>query len=134
VSEGRRREFASFAWEGDIPDPQDPDTFERSKLDWSELAQPEHAELLQWYTELIRIRRNKPQAVKQAPPDVNFDTDGEWLTVLHAGVLTALNLGAKPRRLTLPDGGWRLVLSADGQRDDPEFFPAATTRVFLRDL
>jgi len=134
VSEGRRREFASFAWEGDIPDPQDPDTFERSKLDWSELAQPEHAELLQWYTELIRIRRNKPHDVKQAPPDVNFDTDGEWLTVLHAGVLTALNLGAKPRRLTLPDGGWRLVLSADGQPDDPEFFPAATTRVFLRDL
>jgi maltooligosyltrehalose trehalohydrolase len=135
VSEGRRREFASFAWEGDIPDPQDPDTFERSKLDWTELARPEHADLLQWYSELIRIRRNKPRDAKQAPPEVNFDTDGEWLTVLHAGVLTALNLGTKPRRLTVPGGeGWRLVLSADGQRDDPELFPAATTRVFLRDL
>ena len=33
VSEGRRREFAAFGWDpSGVPDPQDPATFERSRL------------------------------------------------------------------------------------------------------
>jgi maltooligosyltrehalose trehalohydrolase len=133
VSEGRRREFASFAWHGDVPDPQDPATFERSKLDWSELGQPPHADLLAWYRALIRIRRNKPHAASGMPAGVNFDADGPWLTLLHADVLTALNLGPRPLRLALPAGRWRLVLSADGAVDDAELFSPGSTRVFLRE-
>jgi maltooligosyltrehalose trehalohydrolase len=129
VSQGRRREFASFAWEGEIPDPQDPETFRRSKLDWAELAEPQHADLLQWYHELIRIRRNRPRDL-QAPPDVKFDAHGPWLTVLYAGVFTALNLGALPLRLTLPGGHWRLALESAGETSDPELYPPGTTRVF----
>ena len=35
--EGRKAEFAEHGWDADeIPDPQDPETFERSKLDWAE--------------------------------------------------------------------------------------------------
>jgi maltooligosyltrehalose trehalohydrolase len=132
VSEGRRREFASFAWEGEIPDPQDPDTFQRSKLDWSELAEPRHSDLLRWYRDLIRIRRNKPPQERRTPPEVNFDADGRWLTVRHAGVLTALNLGAQPLRLALPDEAWRLALSADSAVEDLELFAPATTRIFVR--
>ncbi len=38
VSEGRRREFAAFGWNPDhVPDPQDPQAFDRSKLVWNEL-------------------------------------------------------------------------------------------------
>jgi maltooligosyltrehalose trehalohydrolase len=58
VTRGRREEFASFGWSpGDIPDPQDPATFERSKLDWSELDRQPHADLLAWHKELIALRR-----------------------------------------------------------------------------
>jgi maltooligosyltrehalose trehalohydrolase len=61
VSEGRRQEFAAFEWEdriaaSDVPDPQDRATFERSKLDWSDLAQPEHRALWDWYRGLIALR------------------------------------------------------------------------------
>ena len=39
VREGRRVEFAGFGWAPEaIPDPQDPATFARSKLDWQERA------------------------------------------------------------------------------------------------
>ena len=31
---------ASFRWAGEVPNPQAPRTFERSKLDWSELSKP----------------------------------------------------------------------------------------------
>ena len=38
TAEGRIAEFARHGWDPDaVPDPQDPATFERSKLDWSEL-------------------------------------------------------------------------------------------------
>ena len=47
TAEARKREFADHGWDADdIPDPQDPRTFQRSKLDWSELGNAEHAKLL----------------------------------------------------------------------------------------
>ncbi len=55
---GRRAEFAAHGWaEDDVPDPQDPATFERSRLDWSEPGEEGHARLLAWYTALIALRR-----------------------------------------------------------------------------
>ena len=40
VRKGRRAEFAAFGWRAEaIPDPQDPATFERSKLQWSEVEE-----------------------------------------------------------------------------------------------
>jgi maltooligosyltrehalose trehalohydrolase len=56
--EGRRREFAAFSeFSGkEIPDPQDPETFLRSKLDPSR-GNPEH---LAYYKELLALRRRLP--------------------------------------------------------------------------
>ena len=56
--EGRKREFESFAaFSGhDVPDPQDPQTFERSKLrpeQWDE-------ELFEYYRGLLALRRRLP--------------------------------------------------------------------------
>ncbi|MBI3692725.1 MAG: malto-oligosyltrehalose trehalohydrolase, partial [Mycolicibacterium aromaticivorans] len=49
--EGRRAEFAEHGWDaskkGDSPDPQDPRTFQRSKLDWHEVRAGNHSRLLQ---------------------------------------------------------------------------------------
>ncbi len=63
VTEGRRREFQSFrafadpaAREG-IPDPQSPETFRRSRLDWHEAAEEPHASLLRLYRDLLSLRR-----------------------------------------------------------------------------
>jgi malto-oligosyltrehalose trehalohydrolase len=65
VTEGRRREFARFerfahpeAREA-IPDPNDPDTFDRSKLDWSTLTLEPHAGWLQLHQELLALRRRE---------------------------------------------------------------------------
>ncbi|HLN77588.1 MAG TPA: malto-oligosyltrehalose trehalohydrolase [Nocardioidaceae bacterium] len=60
VRQGRRSEFASHGWDRDeVPDPQAPATFEASKLDWSEVSEKDHARLLQWYRDLIRVRRER---------------------------------------------------------------------------
>ncbi|HLK71318.1 MAG TPA: DUF3459 domain-containing protein, partial [Steroidobacteraceae bacterium] len=62
VRAGRREEFARFAAFQDpatrarIPDPLAEATFLASKLDWSELEQPEHAAWLAWYRDLLGVR------------------------------------------------------------------------------
>lgn len=54
VSEGRRKEFKDFDF-SEVPDPQDPATFERSKLNW-QLTHGENL-MLHWYASLIDLRK-----------------------------------------------------------------------------
>lgn len=62
VRQGRAAEFAEMGWDpAVVPDPQDPQTFERSKLDWGEATQGDHARLLQLYRELAALRRERPE-------------------------------------------------------------------------
>ena len=62
VTEGRRKEFSGFSqFAGlEIPDPQAPETFKTSKLNWSERASPAHAGVLLLYKELIALRTFHP--------------------------------------------------------------------------
>ena len=63
VSNGRRSEFAAHGWGfTDVPDPQDPETFLRSKLDWSAAGRGAVPALLDWYRSLIALRRAPPRA------------------------------------------------------------------------
>jgi maltooligosyltrehalose trehalohydrolase len=63
VTEGRRREFRSFAAFADeaasaaIPDPQAVSTFAASRLDWSERDREPHASMLRLYQTLLIFRQ-----------------------------------------------------------------------------
>jgi len=58
VTEGRRQEFQRFAgFGGNVPDPQDPSTFFRSRLDWTELAREPHEGIYRVYQDFLRHRR-----------------------------------------------------------------------------
>jgi maltooligosyltrehalose trehalohydrolase len=96
VSEGRRAEFAAFDWDAaDVPDPQDPETFERSKLDWAEPAKEIHASLLAWYRVLIDLRRRIPALTDPRLDRVETECDsGAGSLVVRRGpVVVASNLG-----------------------------------------
>ncbi len=117
VTEGRRREFASFGWDpADVPDPQDPETFRRSKLDWDEPAQPRHADLLDWHRRLIALRRSTQELVGAEGGDVHVDADeeGRWLVLTRGPFSVACNLGGERAAIRLPPGD--VVLSSV---DDP---------------
>jgi maltooligosyltrehalose trehalohydrolase len=98
VSEGRRREFAGFGWAPeDVPDPQDPKTFERSKLHWAEVGQPPHDELLQWHIDVIALRRSAvglPEHVEAV-----VDTAGQTLVMRRGPLTVAVNIGSGPATL-----------------------------------
>ncbi|TIH38302.1 malto-oligosyltrehalose trehalohydrolase [Subtercola vilae] len=92
TAKGRIAEFAKMGWdEASVPDPQDPETFERSKLDWAEAGladasspavagaadsraadpraagdstpgvESRHVKLLRLYRELATLRRTAPE-------------------------------------------------------------------------
>ncbi|GAC1431728.1 MAG: malto-oligosyltrehalose trehalohydrolase [Terriglobales bacterium] len=65
VREGRRSEFARFAkfsspeTRANIPDPNSEVIFQRSKLDWGSLKQHSHLQWLEFYRELLALRREE---------------------------------------------------------------------------
>ncbi|MFC1938946.1 DUF3459 domain-containing protein [Chloroflexota bacterium] len=60
VRRGRHEEFASFGWLGELPDPQDEVIFLSAKLDHSLCREGWHRTLLEFYQELIRLRKKTP--------------------------------------------------------------------------
>jgi maltooligosyltrehalose trehalohydrolase len=114
VSEGRRREFAHFGWDPQrVPDPQDPATFERSRLDWSEPGGGVHLELLSWYSELIALRRRLPALTdpRREGIEVGYDEREGWLLFRRGDIEVGANLGSDP--VDLEVGATELLLGSD---------------------
>ena len=57
VRKGRQEEFASFEWEGELPDPQDEETFLRVQIELGSKNSGHHLVLWTFYRELLRLRR-----------------------------------------------------------------------------
>jgi maltooligosyltrehalose trehalohydrolase len=136
VAEGRSKEFSAFRWQGAVPNPQELRTFERSKLDWSELSKPRHAELLAWYRQLIGLRHDRPEMPRESRADaqrprVSCDEAAQWLTFVHNGVLVALNWHDRAQRVPMPRGDWNLVMRSDAAEGLPEAMPARTTFIYI---
>jgi maltooligosyltrehalose trehalohydrolase len=92
VSEGRRNEFAAFGWRREeIPDPQNRETFLKSKLEWTERAETPHREMLNWYRDLIALR---PRL--RGEPRVTFSESARWLRMDRGDVSVICNQGPGP--------------------------------------
>ena len=104
----------------ELPDPQDPETFTRSKLDWSEASGGDHARLLELYRALIALRRTTPDLTEPGFEDTAVDVseDEGWLLLRRGRTEVAMNFSAEARRV--PVRGAALALATDdGVRLDP---------------
>ncbi|MGH9655043.1 MAG: malto-oligosyltrehalose trehalohydrolase [Bryobacteraceae bacterium] len=121
VSEGRRREFAAFGWDpAEIPDPQDPATFEASKLNWQELAEGPHAALLDWYKRLIALRRSTPALTDGRLDRVEAacDENAQWFVLSRSNVQIACNLAADRQPVPISGTPADTICSESGYRLD----------------
>ncbi|MEU8217713.1 malto-oligosyltrehalose trehalohydrolase [Micromonospora taraxaci] len=115
VRTGRRREFASHGWpEGDVPDPQDPETFTRSRLDWAELDKPEHASMLSFYQRLIGLRRSVSDLSDPRMHAVSVQHGDQFLLMRRGDTLVVANFAGRGQGVSLP-GVARRVLLATGE-------------------
>ena len=109
TAEGRIAEFARMGWDpAEVPDPQDPETFRRSKLDWGEPypaggEASRHTRMLRWYRSLIALRRARPEFTDPRMTLTRVEVDEDARTVLvHRGPLViAANLGPAGTATTL---------------------------------
>ena len=103
TAEGRIAEFEKMGWDPDVvPDPQDPETFTRSKLDWSEPTDGQHKRLLDLYRQLARLRREHPALTD---PDFGalsstFSDELRWFRLERGALSILINLGEAS--VTLP--------------------------------
>jgi maltooligosyltrehalose trehalohydrolase len=104
--EGRRREFAAFAeFRGrEVPDPQDPATFEASKL--TRTGEP--AGLRELYAALLRVRHELPPGDADA---IDHDEHAGWLRVRRGGFVLVANFSRRPSHVPL-DGTAETVVAA----------------------
>jgi maltooligosyltrehalose trehalohydrolase len=70
VRRGRHEEFASFAWQGEPPDPQDEATFRAAILNHQLRQQGCHQAMLWFYQELIRLRKSHPALASLSKEDM----------------------------------------------------------------
>ncbi len=116
VAAGRLAEFARHGWPGEVPDPQDEATFEHSRLNWADLAEQRHLDMLAWYRSLIALRRQQPELTDPdlSRTEASWDEGGRWLLVRRGRLQIAANLGPDTQRLALGAAGQVLVSSDDG--------------------
>lgn len=113
TAEGRLKEFERMGWDPDtVPNPQDPQTFANSKLDWSEAQEGDHARLLEVYRSLLALRRGNPDLMD---PDlrkvsVAYDEVGRWLVLRRGSTAVALNFADSAREVPVPFGGADVLL------------------------
>jgi maltooligosyltrehalose trehalohydrolase len=122
VRDGRRREFAEHGWAAvDVPDPQDPTTFQRSKLDWSQTAEEPHAALLAWHRDLIALRRDEPQLrdPRLGLVDVDADPAARTVVVRRGTLRVVANLAAGEQRVRLDAPATAVVLASAPLRLEP---------------
>ena len=117
VADGRRAEFAEHGWREEVPDPQDEATFARSRLDWSQLDDEQHLDLLAWYRKLIRLRREWPELTDPRLDriEASWDETGRWLMISRGRLRIAANLGPVQQQLPAGVAGGAIVAaSAEG--------------------
>ncbi|BCW59674.1 malto-oligosyltrehalose trehalohydrolase [Arthrobacter sp. StoSoilB20] len=115
TAEGRIKEFERMGWDpAVVPDPQDPETFQRSKLKWDEAGEGDHARLLQLYKDLAQLRRDTPELVDGGfgETSVEFDDDEHWLQMSRGTVRVICNFGDDA--LGTPLSG-SILLATDGE-------------------
>jgi maltooligosyltrehalose trehalohydrolase len=125
VRAGRRKEFESFGWGEDVPDPQAEETFRRAVLDRERATSAEHAAIFALYRDLLALREEEPMLKPDAAAMSVSETDGCITLLRHpvghddgrgGAVLAVFNCTAETREAPLPDAGtgrWTLRLTTD---------------------
>jgi maltooligosyltrehalose trehalohydrolase len=134
VYAGRKQflsEFPSYATKESqeaVPDPGDPATFERSRLDWSERSR--HHESARLHRDLLHLRREDPVLARQDRRQLDgavlgpqalvlrycTETEDDRLLVVNLGQDLSYVPAPEPLLAPVTNGAWKLAWSSDHPR------------------
>lgn len=120
TARGRVEEFTSHGWDvSQMIDPQDPAAYAGAVLDWRELDQDGHRDMLALYRALIALRRAEPELAdpRLDRVRVEFDAEAGWV-IVHRGTLRVIaNLAASSQ--TIPLAAGTVLLATASSELDP---------------
>ena len=99
-----------------MPDPEARDTFTRCKLNWDEIEQGSHKQMLEWVRSLIHLRRTTP-ALNDGEKNhtiVRWNEENRWLVMDRRTVQVILNLGSNEAQLDVPTNFEVKLASSEG--------------------
>ncbi|MCO7204106.1 malto-oligosyltrehalose trehalohydrolase [Microbacterium sp. CnD16-F] len=133
TAKGRIEEFVKMGWdESIVPHPNEPATFERSKLDWSEVEVGDHARLLDLYRRLAELRRSRPELTHPGPggrdAEVLPTASGNRYMLRRGGARVVVNLSSEPWDVP---GGDVWIASTDPGRDGDRLVVAPDSAVVI---
>jgi len=107
-----------------MPDPTDPEAFRVSHLNWDELAQPGHAEWLEWYRRILTVRREQivPLLRNLCERCGEYELRGpgaftaRWTLDQNARLTLDANLRDSTNEFAAPEGA---VLWLEGEQQTP---------------
>lgn len=128
VRQGRKEEFRDFQWNREPPDPQSRETFIKSKIDWEKRTKGDYKVLLDFYKNLIVLRRTIP-ALSHLDKN-NLTVDGleeekiillkRWKDSSHVFLIFNFNSADVNITPVIPGGEWVKILdSADKKWNGP---------------
>jgi len=123
VRKGRKDEFASFQWEGEIPDPQSESTFLNSKIHIELRHHGEHKILFEFYKKLIELRKEIPSLrnLNNETMEVKGFEEGKTLFLRRwfrdDEVFCIYNFNNKKVKtvLKIPEGIWNKILDSSSK-------------------
>lgn len=122
VQEGRKKEFDSFKWQGEVPDPQSEKTFMASKLDWDFKSNKEKDSLFQFYKYLIALRKKgafSKFTAKEVQTVVSQDKSSIKIEYVENNekLIALLNFSSRKETITLPGNeAWNKLFASSDQR------------------
>lgn len=146
VRKGRHDEFATFNWQGELPDPQDETTYYSAKLNHHLYNEGQHRILHTFYRELIQLRKRIPAITHLSKDDMDVQeikqakiiTCRRWYHDSEVVILFCFNNDQVSTTISLPEGHWRKQLdSAEIKWQGPgsiipeELNPTGTTPLTL---
>lgn len=145
VTNGRRNEFSRFARFSDpklraqIPDPNAPETFLKSKLDWNSLSKAKHKDWFNFYRTLLQVRKRLVPRVRGLTGDkASFDMLSEralavsWVLSDGGNLTLFTNLSDDCLQHSSPEPGTLLYASPQESGDQSrELLPPWSAAWFL---
>ena len=124
VRRGRRMEFSAFEWRGEMPDPQDESTFLSAKLRHELRSDEPHRTLLEFYRDVIRLRKTLPALKAPAKermdvvdyPSERIFTVERWNGAARALLIANLSADRSTVAAAIPAGSWRKVFDSAGEK------------------
>jgi maltooligosyltrehalose trehalohydrolase len=138
VRNGRKNEFADFHSPGEMPDPLDKNTFLRSKLQWNLILKDEHKIMLNFYREIISIRKNYDALSGLNRKKLEVDADRNAKTIVlrrwsdKDEIICLMNFSEQSQTCNFPspEDQWKEIFnSADERWKGPGKILSARNRI-----